>query len=73
MFRLILCLIFLLLFYGCTSYQNVYVCKGRNAYAYHKARNCRWLQQCTHRIVKMKEEEAAGTYHRVPCKHCYKC
>lgn len=72
MFRLILYLIFFLLLNGCTSCQKVYICKGRSAYAYHQKKNCRWLKQCTHRIGRLTEQEAAGTYHRTPCKHCYK-
>ena len=51
--------------------EKVFICKGGSAYAYHKTKNCRWLQNCTHTIEEVTLAEAKNDYKRKPCKPCY--
>jgi len=72
MYRIAIWLVVLILLSGCVSYHKVYICKSGGAYAYHKNRKCIWLKRCTRAIGKVKLDKATGTYHRRPCKPCYK-
>jgi len=72
MYRITLWLVALILLAGCASYHKVYICKSGEAYVYHKNRKCIWLKRCARPIGKVKLGEATGTYHRRPCKPCYK-
>lgn len=54
-----------------TAANNVYLCKSATAYVYHKTTNCRGLAACTHKIIKVTQEEAIQEYGRRACKVCY--
>jgi len=48
----------------------VYICDSRTAYAYHSSENCRGLNRCNHKLLKITLSEAINIYHRKPCKIC---
>ena len=51
--------------------DSAYICDSKTAYAYHKYKNCRGLNRCTHRIVKISIDDAKNVYYRSACKICY--
>ena len=51
--------------------ERVFICKSGSAYAYHKTIKCRWLQNCTHKIVEVSVAEAKNELKRKPCRPCY--
>lgn len=52
-------LLTLLFFSGARCGQiTVYICDSSNAYRYHLTRNCRGLNNCSHRIISITLEEA---------------
>ena len=53
-----------------TATAEVYTCLSKNAVAYHKHKNCRGLNRCSHEIRKVKESTAKNSGYR-KCKICY--
>lgn len=51
--------------------QYVYICTGNYSTKYHSTNNCRGLNNCKSRIIKVSKRAAEETYHRTPCKICY--
>lgn len=50
--------------------DSVYICQSKSAYAYHSY-ECRGLQRCTHRIVKIPKATAIKLGYKA-CKICYR-
>ena len=70
--RIVTLLLALILVSAMPRQSPVFICKGGSAYAYHKTEDCRWLQQCNHKIEKVTVKDAENVYKRRPCKPCYK-
>ena len=51
--------------------QKIFVCMGKDAYTYHKYRDCSGLNNCASEIVSMSIDKAKRKYYRKPCKKCY--
>ncbi len=45
----------------------VYICDSKTAKAYHQDEDCRGLNRCTYKVVKVTKKE----YGRVKCQVCY--
>lgn len=56
---------------GNVKANYAYICESKTAYAYHQIKDCSGLNRCTHRIVKVRKNDAIDTYGRRPCKVCY--
>jgi hypothetical protein len=50
--------------------QNVYICTGGFAYAYHSDENCEGLNNCSEDIIEITEEDAQDKGY-IPCHYCY--
>lgn len=55
-----------------TKSNNVYICLGPNAYAYHLNKNCRGLRKCSCEIRAVSREEARKLDFKKPCGICAK-
>ena len=50
--------------------DSVLICRSSRSYAYHSF-ECRGLAHCTHKIIKVTQEEAVRMGYK-PCKICYR-
>lgn len=50
--------------------DSVYVCNSNTSVAYHSSQNCRGLNRCTHKVIKVTQKEAIETYGKRACKLC---
>jgi len=50
--------------------DSVYICYSATSYAYHSSPDCRGLNRCTHRLIKVSLEDARNKYNHRPCKLC---
>ncbi len=48
----------------------VYICTGTSATRYHRTENCRGLNSCKGKIIKVTRYDAENKYNRTPCKIC---
>lgn len=48
----------------------VYICTGSSSTRYHRTENCRGLNSCKGKIVKVTRSDAENKYNRTPCKIC---
>lgn len=52
-------------------YQNVIICSGQNANAYHSRNNCAGLNNCQAEIYTVSEYDAINKYGRKACCRCW--
>lgn len=52
-------------------YQNVIVCSGQYAYAYHSRSNCPGLNNCQAQLYTVSEYDAINKYGRKACCRCW--
>lgn len=48
----------------------VYICYSNTSYAFHSSPNCRGLNRCTHKIIKVSKKDAVASYGKRACKLC---
>ena len=56
---------------GHSTYQTVYICGGKYAYAYHSYQNCKGLNNCQSKVYYTSENDAINQYGREPCCLCW--
>ena len=50
--------------------DDVYICTGDNAHAYHSYEECEGLKYCKDEIETISYQEAVRDYDRTPCHYC---
>lgn len=50
--------------------DSVYICYSNTSYAYHSSTDCRGLNRCTHKIIKVSKKDAVDKYGKRACKLC---
>lgn len=67
----ILLFTFIILSATCFAGNEVYVCTGKYAKAYHKTEDCKGIKSCKAAVKKVTLEKAKNMK-RTACKYCYK-
>lgn len=49
----------------------VFICGGFSAKKYHRIKDCKCLENCTHQIHEINKAQAISNLKRGPCKCCY--
>ena len=70
MHKLFFILLVQLALVGCLVRDRVYICVSPGAYVYHRSRDCRGLQVCTH-IIRAVTSAQAEEIGRRKCRICY--